>query len=163
MSLSVIPFDQIKTEVNAALLKNGSIFGALSEDSINFLLNQGDICQLEAGDRIFEYGDKCGNFYVVCKGAIDFHKQHNDERVHTRTAGFGEELGFVSMIALHDHAGFAVASVDSIVLKISSALFRELHKKYPFDFGIMSLNLARDMARTIRRLSNTLVENSIKY
>jgi hypothetical protein len=38
-----------------------------------------------------------------------------------------------------------------------------LHKKHPFDFGILSLNLARDMARNIRKLSDTLVENSIRY
>lgn len=163
MALSVVPVDQVNSEVNADVLKNGSLFGALSEQAINFLLDQGEICPVKAGERIFECGDKGDNFYIVCKGSIDFHKQHEGECVHTRSAGFGEELGFVAMIALHDHAGFAVASEDSIVLKISSVLFRKLHKQYPFDFGILSLNLARDMARTIRKLSNTLVENSIRY
>jgi CRP-like cAMP-binding protein len=163
MALSIVPIDQINSEVNADLLKNGSVFGALSEEAIHFLLEQGEIYQVQAGDRVFEFGDKGDKFYVVCKGSIDFHKQHEGECVHTRTAGFGEELGFVAMISLHDHAGFAQASEDSIVLKISSVLFRQLHQQYPFDFGIMSLNLARDMARTIRKLSNTLVKNSIRY
>jgi CRP-like cAMP-binding protein len=163
MPLSAVPFEQIKSEVNADMLKNGSIFGALSDESVNYLLNQGEIYRVETGDRIFEYGDKGENFYIVCKGSIDFHKQYKGECVHTRTAGFGEELGFVAMIALHDHTGFAEASEDSVVLKISSLLFRALHKEYPFDFGIMSLNLARDMARTIRKLNDTLVEYSITY
>jgi CRP-like cAMP-binding protein len=163
MSLSVVPVNQVNSEVTAGILKEGSIFGALSEEAINFLLNQGEICQVATGDTIFEYGDKGDNFYIVCKGAIEFHKQYKGECVHTRTARFGEELGFVAMIALHDHTGFAVASEDSIVLRISSALFRQLHKKHPFDFGILSLNLARDMARNIRKLSDTLVENSIRY
>ena len=163
MALSVVPFEQIDSEINAASLKDGSLFGALSEQAINFLLKQGELCRVGQGERIFESGDKGENFYIVCKGSIDFHKQHRGECVHTRTAGFGEELGFVAMISLNDHSGFAVASEDSIVLKISSLLFRALHKQYPFDFGIMTLNLARDMARTIRNLSTTLVDNSIRY
>lgn len=163
MPLSIVSTEQIQSEVNAEILKSGSIFGALSEQAINFLLENGEIYLAEDGDRIFDIGDKGDNFFIVLSGSIDFHKQHKGEYVHTRSAEFGEELGFVAMIALHDHTGFAVATEQSVVLKISCELFHRLHKNFPFDFGIISLNLARDMARTIRKLSNTLVENAIKY
>ncbi len=68
------------------------------------------------------------------------------------------DLSFVKL-----HAGYAVANCNSRVLEITSTLFALIHQNYPFDFGIISLNLARDMARNIRKLSNALVDNSIKH
>jgi len=61
------------------------------------------------------------------------------------------------MIALHDRVGNVYAKEDSLLLEISSQLFSDFHDHYPFDFGILLMNLSRDMARTIREISNTLV------
>ena len=144
-------------------LASGSIFGALSGDATRFLLEHGNIYQVRTGEQVFEYGDRGDSFYVVCEGSLNFFKQHGGDCFHTRTVGFGEEVGFVAMIALHDHVGNAVARENSILLEISSALFAELQQEYPLDFGLLTLNLARDMARVIRNLSNTLVENAIQH
>lgn len=144
-------------------LHSGPIFGAISSDAIRFLINNGKLFTVPKGDHVFRYGDKGDHFFIVCKGHIDFLKHHEGEVLHTRCIGFGEELGFVPMIALHNHTGEAIAGEESILLEVSSALFSELHEKYPFDFGVITLNLARDMARVIRKLSNALVENSIKH
>lgn len=160
MTIKNLSYEQIKTHINPEVLKDGSIFGALSEKAINFLLQSGDIMEIQKGDRLFENGDSCHGFYIVCLGSVDFYKQHNTNQIHTRTANFGEEIGFVAMIALLDHEGFAVANERSIVLKVSSGLFHKLHKNFSFDFGILTLNLARDVARTVRKLSNALVDNS---
>jgi signal-transduction protein with cAMP-binding, CBS, and nucleotidyltransferase domain len=144
-------------------LQGGSIFGALSSDAIRFLLEHGKVYRVRKDDLIFNCGDPGDSFFVVCKGSVDFFKQHLGEYTYTRTSQFGEEMGFVAMIALHDHAGKAVAREDGMVLEISSSLFRELHDRFPYDFGLMILNLSRDMARVIRKLSDTLVENAIEH
>jgi hypothetical protein len=49
------------------------------------------------------------------------------------------------------------------MLQISSDLFYELHLELPFDFGILMLNLSRDMARTISVLISHLVEASLSH
>ena len=144
-------------------LKSGSLFGALSDACLEFLLQHGKLYYAQTGDKIFDYGDRGDSFFVVCKGCLSFIKQHEGECLHTRDIGFGEEAGFVAMIALHDHSGYAIAKNDSLVLEISSALYSELHEKFSFDFGIITLNLARDMARAMRKLSNALVTNSIRH
>lgn len=144
-------------------LQGSSIFGALSSNAIRFLLEQGKVYRVQKKDLIFDCGDRGDSFFVVCKGSVDFFKQHLGEYTYTRTSQFGEEVGFVAMIALHDHVGKAVAREDGMVLEISSNLFSELHDKFPFDFGLMILNLSRDMARVIRKLSNILVENAIAH
>lgn len=144
-------------------IRQGSLFGALTDDCINFILKEGRILELGQGEKAFDSGDSGNAFFVVLEGSLSFVKLHNGKLYSTRDIGFGEEVGFVAMIALHNHAGYAVANCDSRVLEVTSDLFARIHENYPFDFGIITLNLARDMARNIRKLSNALVENSIKH
>ena len=73
-------------------------------------------------------------FSSCARGPWTFFKQHQGERRHIRVVNFGEETGFVPMIALHEQSGTAVAREDSIVLEISSALYAELQQEYSVDF-----------------------------
>ena len=47
-----------------------SMFGALSDDSLDFLLQYGRLLQVAAGDRLFSVGDKSDMFFVVLKGSV---------------------------------------------------------------------------------------------
>ncbi|RBO82832.1 MULTISPECIES: cyclic nucleotide-binding domain-containing protein [Marinomonas] len=153
--------NEAKYDISPAELKKGSIFGALSDSGIQYLLDNGVIHQVGMGEEIFSYGSKGNSFHAVLHGNLDFYKQHGDKQTRTRTIKFGEAIGFVSMIALHERVGSLHANEDSLLLEISSQLFSDFHDDYPFDFGILLMNLSRDMARTIRVLSNALVENDV--
>lgn len=141
-------------------LSDGSIFGALSNEAIKFLLHSGNVISLDKGDQLFRLGEQGDHFFIVLNGKLGFIKHHKEKSFPTRTVEYGEALAFVSMIALHDHTGDAIALEDSLVLEITPQLYGELHQQYPSDFGIMTLNLARDMARTIRKLNNMIVKKS---
>lgn len=152
--------EQFKKTVDPADLSGGSIFGALSPEATQFLLEEGAIFQVTAGETLYAYGDRGDRFYVVCSGAINFMKYHNNDFHLIRTAKFGQEVGFVAMIDLHKEGGSAIAKEDSIVLQVTSDLFHDLHRAFPIDFGLMTLNLARDMARVISRLGEELINLS---
>ncbi|MEL0614415.1 cyclic nucleotide-binding domain-containing protein [Marinomonas arenicola] len=153
---------ETKYDISPKRLKEGSIFGALSANAIQYLLDHGTIHEAKKGDEVFHYQDKGESFFAVLHGSLDFFKQHHHKELHTRDIEFGEALGFVSMIALHDRVGTAYAKEDSLLLEVSSTLFSDFHDQYPFDFGILLINLARDMARNIRELSNALVSHEIE-
>jgi len=151
-----ITLQQFTRRLATEELSAGSIFGALSRDAIFFLLERGRLWDVDAGETVFKYGDQGSSFFIVCAGSLDFFKENDGRRFHTRTAGFGQEVGFVATIALHEHVGTAVANQDSLLLEIDSELFAELQRTLPTDFGLMTLNLARDLARVIRNLSDLL-------
>ena len=144
-------------------LKQGSTFGALSDDGIRYLFEQGKVLQLEKGELLFQVDDPGNRFYIILQGSFRFFKHHHGKRTYIRNHVFGEELGFIAMIALHDRRGSAQAAEESIVLEISTFLFNQLQKSLPTDFGLLLLNLARGMARRIRELNNMLVEQNINY
>ena len=158
-----ISLETFRQSISPSDLSSGSIFGALSADATLFLLEHGKIYRVPTGEKVYECGEPGGRFFVVCAGSLDFFKQHQGVSYCTRTIGFGEETGFVAMIALHEQGGTVIAREDSILLEVSSNLFSELHQSYPLDFGLLTLNLARDLARVIRKMSETLVENAILH
>ena len=156
-----LELEEISTRCTPELLSTGSVFGAISVEATRFLLENGTIYQVAAGESVFGCGDRGTSFFVVCEGELAYFKRHKGHETMTRRVAFGEEVGFVAMIGLHDHLGHADALEDSVVLEIDAALFGDLHQHFPLDFGLMLMNLARELARTVRKLSDTIVENDI--
>lgn len=141
--------------------KSASTFGALSDAAIDFLLRQGQAQVLDAGENLFVTGQPGDSFYIVLKGQLHYFWERDNVDILIRDVQFGAQIGYVSMIGLQNREGICVAAQPSIVLKISADLFYQLHLDYPSDFGIMMLNLSRDMARVVRRLSESLVAASV--
>lgn len=141
--------------------QGASIFGALSPEVIEYILDKGEVYSVNKWDIIYKPGDKGDRFFVILKGSVGFYQYHHGEYAYIRDHLFGEELGFVAMIALHDRVGKAVAAEDGYLLEVSCTLFSELQRQYPAEFGILLLNLSREMARTIRDISNTIVNHKI--
>ena len=145
--------------------KSGSTFGALSDESVVFLLKNGRVMSLSPGDELFHAGEPGNCFYIVLQGVLDYLHECEKEEVLIRTVAFGETVGYVSMIGLFDRIGTARSNGSSLVLEVSSDLFHQVHIEYPFDFGILMLNLTRNMARTIRlvttQYTSVCIGNSI--
>lgn len=136
--------------------KAGSTFGALSDAAIGFLLRSGRIFSLDDGELLFHGGDDSDCFYIVLEGQLDTSRKVAGGIVAIRTIRAGEQIGYVSMIGLFERLGDGCANGTTIVLEISSGLFYQLHEDYPFDFGILMLNLSREMARSTRFLIGKL-------
>ncbi|UTW14059.1 Crp/Fnr family transcriptional regulator [Marinobacterium rhizophilum] len=133
-----------------------STFGALSEAAVLFLLCGGRLLQLHRGDLLYRAGEPADAFYVILQGDLRFYKQAEGQDVLTRHFGRGELLGFDAMIGLHPRSGTAVAGEDTLVLEVGSALFFDLHTQFAADFGLMMINLSRELSREIALLENVI-------
>ena len=157
-TLKLISYHELPRDISPDKLQAGSICAALSEDSVLFLMTEGEFYAFQQGEQIYEHGAKTDGFFIVCDGIVDLYKKHNEGICHIRSVENGEEFGFVAMISLVPRIANSFARDDCILLKIPTPLFHQLHQRYPFDFGLMTLNLSRDMARTINKVSDTLVD-----
>ncbi|MDI3325035.1 cyclic nucleotide-binding domain-containing protein [Pontibacterium granulatum] len=138
--------------------RDASTFGALSDDTISWLFHQGRAYALDKGDVLFEPDERGDAFFVILQGSLAYFKCHDGKYAHIRNYQVGEQIGFMSMIALHNRVGSAVAHEDSIVLEVSNSLLHQLHEQAPEDFGLLMMNLAREMARTLRSVDNLVVD-----
>lgn len=150
-------------ELGLDYFKNASTLGALSNNATTYLLENGIIYQLDKGEQLFAFDEPGDNFFVVLKGTIQFYKAGKHHPTHIRDYLFGQEIGSVAMIGLHNRSGDAFAGEDSITLKVSCSLFHSLHETFPTDFGILLLNLSREMARRLREADEKLAEHNITF
>ena len=138
-------------------LRTLSAFGALSDAAIRFLLTRGRLVSLADGEHLFRTGDAADSFFVLLQGQLDCSRESDNEDVPILKVAFGEQIGYVSMIGLFQRLGDGRAHGPTVLLEVSSDLFHQLHEEFAFDFGILMLNLSREMARAIRVLIGDLV------
>lgn len=148
------------TSCELSQLANASVFGALPESAIRWLLDHGVIRRFNAADELFSPAQPGNSFHIILQGSVAYYKFHDGRYAYIRTFNPGEQIGFVSMIALHDRVGRAEACEAVISLEIDSDTFHDFHLSQPMEFGILMMNLAREMARTLRKTNNILVERS---
>lgn len=142
-------------------LQEVSTFGALRDETITDLIEHGELLALQPGEVLFNAGDRSDGFYVILQGHLAFYKYHNGQYAFIRDYHFGENIGFVGMIALHRRIGRAQAGEATIVLRVSVSQFNALYERDTREFALLLMNLARDMARGIRAIDNIIVEQSL--
>ena len=143
-------------EFGLDFLKELSTFGALSDDVILDLVSRGVIRQYDKGEYITRHDQIASEFQVLLRGQIAFYKRFGDCSVMTRTFNPGEQIGFDLMIGLTAHNGTDVMLEDSLLVDISSEQFFQLRVDFPADFGLLMINLARELAREIEILENVI-------
>ena len=126
-----------------------STFGALSDEVIVEMLQQGTILKLAKGEYIARFDEEAADFQIVLQGRLAYYKHCDDHHVLTRYFCQGEQVGFDEMIGLINRDGTDVATEESLLLTISNEQFFNLHVSYPAEFGIFMINLARELSRTI--------------
>jgi len=133
-----------------------STFGALSNGVIENLLCNGVIRRYERGEFVTRLDEVAEEFQVVLKGCMAYYKHFDGRDVLTRHFRQGEQMGFDQMIGLVKLNGTDVAVEECLVLDISSEQFFKLHVEFPADFGLLMINLSRELAREIEMLENVI-------
>jgi CRP-like cAMP-binding protein len=158
VTMKQISVDQVLDKFPFEHLRELSTFGALSDDCIMSLLENGRVMELDSGESLYEAGTSADEFYVIIDGSLDLFHHCEGKWAATRTYHPGDQLGFVGIIALHPHRGTAVACETCWVVTIMGKQFFELNHSSPESFGLLMINLSRGMARTISTLGDVITE-----
>ncbi len=147
---------EIIEQLGLSHFRDLSTFGALSDEAILAMLERGTIQRLAKGEYIARFGEKADDFQVLLQGRIAYYKHFDDHDVLTRYFDQGEQLGFDEMIGLLTRNGTDVAVEDCLILNIGCDQFYDLHVKYPAEFGVFMINLARELSREIAMLEDVI-------
>ncbi len=143
-----------------AYLRELSTFGALTDVAIADLLAGGRMTLLNKGEVLFRAGAEGSCFYVLLRGRLALYKQCEGHDVLTRHYEVGEQLGFDAMIGLQPRSGTAVASEETLVVEISNDQFYIFHVVHVLDFGLLMINLARELSRDIAKLEDVVAQST---
>jgi CRP-like cAMP-binding protein len=154
--MKILAADETIDKLGWDCLNELSTFGALSNDVIIELLHKGVIRHYRKGEYLTRLDQVAEDFQVVLSGCLAYYRRFEGCDVLTRQFGQGEQVGFDLMIGLLNHNGTDVAQQESLVLDISREQFVKLHVDFPADFGLLMINLSRELAREIEILENVI-------
>ena len=147
---------EVIEQLGMPTIREQSSFDEMSDDVIRRLLDDGTILKLDKGEYIARFDEEASDFQIILKGRLAYYKHCEDHDVLTRYFHVGEQVGFDEMIGLINRDGTDVALEETLLLTISSQLFFDLHVKYPGEFGVFMINLARELSREIEILEDVI-------
>lgn len=129
------------------------ILVGLNPVALMLLETECTVREFNVGDLIVREGDAGHSFFIIAEGDVDVVKHHGKiqavllARLHAGT--FFGEMCVVDPVP-------RTATVQAIspvrAIEITAATLYHLFHKMPDQYSIMLLNLARDMARRLRKL-----------
>jgi CRP/FNR family transcriptional regulator, cyclic AMP receptor protein len=145
--------------VAPAELRNIGLFGALSDDVLEYLSTLLTVENPPAGATLFREGEDANAMFVVINGEVEVLKK-SKRAVEARVAvlGPGDWFGEMSIVDIQPRSATVRALAPSRLLRISSADLDALYRHDLRSYAIIILNLARELSRRLRVADGILAD-----
>jgi CRP-like cAMP-binding protein len=117
------------------------------------LAEEGSVHDFEPGQWIVREGDKGHSFFILVEGDVEVVKNADTPHAVTlATLRKGTFFGEMCVVDPVPRAASVLALSPVKVIEIKAGTLHHLFKQMPDQYSIVILNLARDMARRLRKL-----------
>ncbi|MEA3210053.1 MAG: hypothetical protein QOE70_3110 [Chthoniobacter sp.] len=138
-----------------AALEQIHIFAGLREEVIEGLAGHCRPLVANAGDLIVEENLVGREMYLIYRGRVRIVGQLGTEsETLFAELGPGDFFGEMCLIECARRSASAVALEQSLLYSLGNADMHWLFKRWPEQFSILMLNIARDLCRRLRAMNN---------
>jgi len=147
------------SDIGPAELRNIGLFGALSDDVLDYLSTLLTVETPPAGATLFREGEDANAMFVVISGEVEVLKK-SKRAVEARVAvlGPGDWFGEMSIVDIQPRSATVRALAPSRLLKVTSADLDALYRHDLRSYAIIILNLARELSRRLRVADGILAD-----
>ena len=125
----------------------------LDDEALRFLSDLAREEQYPAGAVIVGEGESGTRMYFLAEGRVAVVKHHGSAQpVILARLGPGEFFGEMSLVESVVRSASVVADEAVIACTLKGTDFHRLYRHRPEQYGIVMLNLARDLSRRLRAL-----------
>ena len=146
---------------SADFLRNISIFGALSDDALEFLSDRLEFVSRRPGELFFEEGETGDAVYVLLEGRADVEKRGKGHRIVLATLEEKACFGEIALVAVSPRSASVRAATDCRAARLAHRALYELHGHDLEQFTLMQMNLGREIARRLAETSDLLFAHSL--
>ena len=138
------------------LLRNMPIFGALRDDTLEFLLGLARQVTVRAGDWFFREGDAATGLFVLEQGRASVFKGWGGQQVLLHHVHEGDCFGEMALMDLMPRSASVFAESDCHALQLDSADLYQLSERDIEQFALIQMNLGREVSRRLREADERL-------
>ncbi len=129
------------------------IFAGLSPEALALLFMEGVDYAFDDGQIIFREGEPDGSIFVIQTGKVRICKNFGEPgEVELAVLQPLELFGETCLLETVPHTATAQAAGPTTLFEITGRTFHRLYKQMPEQYGILMLNIARDLSRRLRQL-----------
>jgi CRP-like cAMP-binding protein len=132
------------------LLENIPIFGALSADTRDFLLQRAAVISRSAGQYFFQEGDQAQSVYVLETGQVAVVKQFEGVEHVLRYLEPGACFGEMAIMDMSPRSASVKATEDACAFKIGGSALLDLYHHDIEQFTLLQMNFGREVCRRLR-------------
>jgi CRP/FNR family transcriptional regulator, cyclic AMP receptor protein len=144
--------------IDTAKLQACSLFGGLSAEQITVIHTCMTFASYDAGEAIMHEGASNDSIYFILEGTVEISRRGTFivELPEGQTFGEMELLDIMPSVA-------TVKALTTVkVATISNKCMHTIYANEPKVFGIMMMNLARDLSRRLRRMDELACDSPDK-
>ena len=132
------------------LLQRMPIFGAIRDDTLQFLLGLTQLVRLPAGQHFFREGDAATGLYVLEAGEASVIKGWQGREVLLHTLQQGDCFGEMALMDFQPRSASVRADGDCRALLLDSEGLLQLCEHDLEQFTLIQMNLGREVSRRLR-------------
>ncbi|MFZ9033113.1 MAG: Crp/Fnr family transcriptional regulator [Anaerohalosphaeraceae bacterium] len=145
-----------------AILNKISIFAGLSESQLYTLFQLLHKVTFRTNESIFEQGDQPDHIYIVKKGKVKLVVWEDETPLELIVFEEGHCFGEASVIGIQPHKGSAIAVTDIELIVLSKKALMSIYESDKELFGILILNIAREVCRRLHSTDDILLHYLLK-
>jgi CRP/FNR family transcriptional regulator, cyclic AMP receptor protein len=132
-------------------LREIGLFGALSDDVLQYLATTLPVEVISPGDAVFREGDQAREMFVVLGGECEVLKRgKRGGEARVALLGPGDWFGEMSILDVQPRSASVVAVAPTRLLRITSEALDHLYRKDLKSYSLIVLNVARELSRRLR-------------
>jgi len=134
-----------------------AIFGGLTNEQLYIVFKILKKVSYEKNEIIFRQADPPSYIYIIRSGKIKLYVEVEDAKLELIEFGVGDCFGESSLIGIEAHTASAIAIEKTDLIVLSGQALLSLYNSDPQIYGLIILNIAREVSRRLHRADNTLL------
>jgi CRP/FNR family cyclic AMP-dependent transcriptional regulator len=143
------------------LLQSMPIFGAVSEETLEFLIDHSSILSLAVGEYFFREGDDAVSMFVLERGKVDVSKQWDGKEHLLKHLTQGDCFGEMALLDLYPRSASVQAIEPCNAIELTQAALLKLYEHDLEQFTIIQMNIAREISRRLRSADKQLFKSKL--
>jgi len=134
----------LSTEQVREKLRSVALFQGLQGSDLDRILGISESVLVEAGEAVFEEGDRGDHFFIIVRGEIELRKRSGKEEKKLAVLRAGQAFGEMALLNQTPRSASAYALVDTYMLSISRAAFGQI-----LGGDTLAVRLLRNLSRSL--------------
>lgn len=149
-------------ETVLAMLDRISIFAGLNTTQLCTLFGLLKKVRYTAHETVFEQGTQPNYIYIVERGGVKLVVWEDDTPLELVAFEPGHCFGESSVIGIQPHQGTAIATAETELIVLSRGALMSIYETDKELFGILILNIAREVCRRLHATDDILLHYRLK-